>query len=154
MKIVRKASILLMVLAVLLVFGCKKKKDIEPDPEAEAIAKLVSGAWVPTAVTLDSENRTADFTNFSLTITENKTYSTLGVDPIYSSVWPSSGSWDFKSSGSAIPDLGTIIRDGSLEISIDVLSETQFVMSFTFVTGSVEGTSSTEGNYIFSMEHN
>jgi hypothetical protein len=154
MKIVRNIPVLLMVLAVLLVFGCKKKKDAEPDPEAEAIAKLVSGAWIATAVTLDTEDRTADFANFSLTITENKTYSTSGVDPIYSSVWPSSGNWDFKSSGSAIPDLTIIIRDGSLEMDIDVLSETQFILSFTFVTGSMEGTSGTEGSYIFSMAHN
>lgn len=150
MKIFSRLPFLLVLAVGIMVLGCKKSKDDEVDPEQETIDKL-SFTWQSSAVTLDGDDRTADFTGFTLTITNGKQYQAANVDALYQSVWPSSGTWDFKDSGSAIPDLTTVIRDGSLEISIDLLTETEMILSFTFVTGGLEGTTSTEGNYIFSF---
>jgi len=150
------SAFLIIALATVVISGCKKKTKIKDDPEADQIALLTNSAWKATAVTLDgiSDPYTTDFSGFILTLTEGKTYSTTGVPALYSSVWPASGSWDFKDTGAALPDLTIIVRSDGVEVSIIAITDTQFQLSFTYTTGSVNQggrLNSTEGTYVFQM---
>jgi len=154
MKRFVKLSILLAFSLTFILAGCKKKNETPADPEGDQI-KLLSKAWKAVAVTLDGEDRTADFkdVNWVLTIGD-KTYSTANTPAIYSSVWPASGTWDFKDVGSALPDLTTIVRDDAVEITIDIISDTQFQIEFDYVTGAADlggRVNNTEGHYVFQM---
>ena len=152
-------TFLIIALASIVLSGCKKDKTVVEDPEGDQVALLSNSSWAATAVTLDgiSDPYTADFNSFVLTLTEGKTYTAAGVPALYSSVWPASGSWDFKDTGAVLPDLTTIVRSDGLEITIVILTDTQFQMMFTYTTGSANlggRLNSTEGTYIFQMVPN
>lgn len=136
-------------LALALIFsvaisGCKRKTTPEPTPEEKQLDKLAK-TWViatgANAVTINTVDVSSDWTNFELTFTDGG-YTTLNT--FSADVWPNSGTWEF-----AVDDVNTLIRDGGLNISINV-TDNALLMQFNYALpgGRIEGV---EGDWIFNM---
>ncbi len=140
----------LLIFGIIAISGCKKDPEPEPseeDQRLEALAdtwKLGSGT-----VTLDGNDRTADWAGFEITFTTAKGYSTTAS--FDDNVWPSAGTWNFQGiSGSG---LDVIIRNDGIAVNISTPTTT-LTLSFDYLitrplkNGRVE---SIEGNWIFSL---
>ncbi|MDH5399917.1 MAG: hypothetical protein OEX02_17320 [Cyclobacteriaceae bacterium] len=143
-------AIILLVASLFLMNGCKKPVDDAPSPEEQQVTRL-SKTWNVESVTFGgSEDRTADWSGFSLTVTANKTYSTSGA--FSPGPWPTSGTWDFAQDGDAV-NINKVVRDDGLEVSISV-SETALTMTFTFDDTIHNGgrAEAVSGEYVFKMK--
>ena len=82
-----KKHFVLPVLFILLLAGCRKKKEqIQQDL---VILAMTDGKWVVTKFTLNGATITPDFTNYSFKYYSNKT-----VDAIHSGSVEKTGTWD------------------------------------------------------------
>lgn len=93
--------------------SCDKKED--PPPVAEKTAqeivaeKMVAGNWPLTTITVDGEDASSLFQNFSITFTKTS-YTTTGTSP----VWARSGTWTFLNQEGT-----TFKRDDGIEVAIE-----------------------------------
>jgi hypothetical protein len=143
---------ILVVGVILLLTGlssCKKNKDPEPPSAHDVQLGLIANTWVvkneTNGISLDGTDEIANWPNFTVTFTAEKTYSASGVSDGREIVWPLSGTWEFKSD----TDLNTVVRDDGVEIAI-IVDEASLKMSFNYTkpNGKVSGT---EGAWIFNM---
>lgn len=88
-----------VILGITALVGCGDDNAPEIDPK-EAVTERFSKTWIVgtdpvSKVLFGAEDRTDAYTDFSLKITENNSYSTVEVaDP---DPWPASGTWSFAS---------------------------------------------------------
>jgi len=121
--------------------------------EEEKRLEDLTGTWSVAnngSTSLDTDDRTADWANFSLTVNGTKTYSTTGSND--ENVWPSTGSFDFAGTDGA--GLDVINRSDGVTITIDVISPTNLDLSFTYVLAkpNKEGrVQSIEGDWEFKL---
>ena len=149
MKIVRILSILLIMAVV--VAGCNKKEEPQPTPEELQLDKL-AGTWTlgSGAVTLDGQDRSADWAGFTVTFTTGKSYSTS--NSFDENVWPTGGTWDFQGTSGA--GLENIVRSDGITIALSNFSESAATLTFDYLisrplkNGKVE---SIEGTWVFQM---
>ena len=118
--------------------GCGDKNDPQVDP-ADAVRERISKTWVvdntktANQVMTPAGDRTLDFTNFSLTFTEDNAYSTTGNPE--RSPWPASGTWSFTNEDNLTSTVDTfsITRNDGLVISATLSSnDEQLALSFTY----------------------
>ncbi len=152
MKRISSLLTLSLILSVTMIFTACKDDDGDggPDPIQERL-DLLSKSWNFSTVSLDTDDRTADFAGASLTVTASKSYSTTSVQTIYADVWPASGTFDFGTGTDGSPDPDTIIRSDGVTITIDNINDTGMTLRFNFVTASANSGSSVfniEGEYI------
>ena len=158
---------LLPFILLLIISGCKKKK--EPSPESGGLTQaekdqiaLLSQTWTMSSkqsmVTLDGQDISSQFPNFTLTVTSDFRHSTTGRSTTFS-VWPASGTWEFAKNSDGTSDISRIIRSDGIEVSIDLVNSTSIILSFSYLTASasLDGSNSgrlegIEGSYIFSLE--
>jgi hypothetical protein len=143
----------LILIPGMLVFmsGCKKKTGPGESTEDIQLGKL-SKTWKITSVSLDGVDRTADYTNFSLTISGTAGGSSFGYSTSNRptlSPWPSSGTWAFGT-----PPETQIVRDkgntaDELPITYSV-SDTQLQVTFNYNgAGYPARVSNVKGQWIF-----
>ena len=153
-----------MVLGVMFLFtACGPGEGNEPTPAELQLERLVgdykassSKSWTVSEVLFDgSENRTADWTGFTITMsttgTISGTHSYTTTGGLAGGPWPGSGSWEF---GGTVdnPNINKIIRDDGLEIAITV-NDSQLTMTFIFdnnihTSGRIEAVN---GEYSFTF---
>jgi len=143
-------STMSVLIIVAIMHGCKGSNPEGPTVEEEQIRKLTR-TWTTESVTFGgNEDRTADWSAFTLTVSGSKTYTTTGT---YSpGPWPASGTWDFFKNGDAV-NINKVVRDDGLEVSITV-TETALTMTFTFNDADHKGgrTEAVNGEYVFKMK--
>lgn len=128
---------------LLCVVGCGKD-DAEALSQAEKIKQqLATQSWQLESATVNGIDKTTIYQGLSVTFAEN-TYTSIKGNEI----WPASGTWAF-----ATPEAKAILRDGSLQIDIISVSNTQLILSFqwndtTFKEGRL---ASISGLHIFTF---
>ena len=138
----------LFALAALLTFSnCNNNKGTEKT-EAEKQLDLLAGTWNISTATLDGTDVLTDYSGMTLTLTTSKGYSTSGGD--FAPVWPSSGTFDFNSSGGT-EDLNTLVRDDNVEMSISNISESNLSLSFDYAVSPPCRTKGVCGGYTFTF---
>ncbi len=124
----------LLAFTAILLSSCKKD---EPNPQADSefqeMANLLNSDWhisSENAVTLDDNTHDADWSNFSLSISdaseEGGTYTVSGVPSGYFKVWSSSGNWVFEDEN----DPNLILRSDGVSITILNIDVNQLSISF------------------------
>lgn len=147
----------IVLLGILFTVGCGPDDELGPSAE-EAQKTLMAKTWNVSDVTLNNENITADFTNFTLTVDTNLGYTTFLQDITRSpQPWPTSGSFAFGVNGDGTPNVNQLLREpgGSKELPITLqVNETTMTLSFTFVDGTHNPGGRTEaisGDWVFSF---
>jgi hypothetical protein len=150
--------------AAVLVFllanaGCKG--DDDPGvPASDTVGAKFAGAYTPTNVTFESDDRSADYTDFTLTI--NFTAGALGGSysisggPVELRPFPESGTWEYAGT-IADPAAATfvVLRNDGVEMTVSGLTGTGFNLDFNLPPGSA-GTSTSkldavEGDWSFTF---
>ncbi len=135
-----KTIFFISLLPILILCGCKKDS---PSPEQKRINELTA-SWIVSSVENDGTDVTSEFAGFTLTVTGEKTYSTVnGGNP-----WPASGTFDFVEG-----NLDLIIRDDDVEVTIDAVSETTLSLSFrkTNIGNQAAGIQGVTGQFTFNL---
>ncbi|OEK01268.1 hypothetical protein BFP97_06970 [Roseivirga sp. 4D4] len=121
----------------LLFYGCKD----DPNPQEERLKELTA-TWETTRVTNDAVDVTAQFSDFELTLSSERTFSTVnGGNP-----WPASGTFSFIDE----TNLDVIRRSDGVEVRIVEISATTLSLSFSInsVRSGIDGIT---GNFTFSL---
>lgn len=152
MKPILKLFLPCVALIVLLTYsGCGPDPTPAPTVEEEKLG-LLSATWNATSVTLDGVAKTADYSNFKLTVSgtypsDLYDYSTSGRPAV--SPWPSAGKWGYGSDPAT-----TIIRDKGLAKQLEMqYTVTESTLEITFMyngTGEAR-TSQVSGTWVFSF---
>lgn len=130
MKAFRLLSLLGLVVVLFTYSGCGGGTDPEPPISEVQFGKLAK-TWKVNTVSFNSEDRTADYTNFQLVISGTKTntsfdYTTSGRPAL--SPWKASGKWEFGTSAET-----QIIRDKGTEDELTMTyAVTESTLSITF----------------------
>ncbi len=141
--------VLVTLLAVALLNGCKKKEEPTKSDEEIQLEKL-SKTWAlgtgSDAVTYEGTPVATDWAGFTLTL-GNKTYSSANA--FSPDIWPASGSWDFGKNTDGSTNVNVMVRDDGTEISIQV-TDTSLKLQFTYSAtgGRLTGI---EGDWVFDM---
>ena len=141
MKKIKTIISLIPLLALLFIASCDKPVVV---PETERVTTLMSsGTWKISSVTIDGASNNT-FAGMSLVYTKTSYTSTNG-----GVVWPASGTWLFKNETAK-----TITRSDGLEITIDSISETAFILSFLWAKGTLGGgrSNSVAGKHVFTFK--
>lgn len=117
--------------------SCKKD---DPDPLAQRINELTA-SWKLGSVKNDNTDVTSQYTGFTLSVTGNNYATTKGGNP-----WPESGSYEIKKD-----DLSKIIRSDGVVVTIDELTGSTLVLSFTYSSLTGGRTKGVTGNFTFSL---
>lgn len=150
MKKLNTLFALLFLAGMVVMSGCKDKKEPEEKTEEQKQIEALTGAWTVSSVSLDNSDITSDWTSFTVTFGGDKTYTSANSNN--SNVWPASGTYDFAVSGSTV-DVNTMLRSGNgtdLEIALTV-SENSLTMSFDYDTDIHGRLKGTDGAWIFVM---
>lgn len=139
-----------VLISIIVLLGCKKDEVIPPTEEEKQLDLLV-GTWSlgNGTVTLDGDDRAADWAGFEVTFTDSKGYST--ISSFDDNVWPPVGTWDFQ--GTTGSGLNVLVRSDGIPMNIN-LSASSLTLNFDYLitrinkNGRVE---SIEGNWIFSL---
>ena len=149
MKYLKSLAIIGFLAGFAFIVGCKK--DDGPDQTEEDIRLgELAHTWNISSVSLDGDDRTANWANFTLTATTSKTYSTTGSND--ENVWPASGTWEFA--GTTGAGLDVLNRSDGVTVNIDNITDTNLDLSFTFVLASANKdarVSSIEGDWVFRL---
>ena len=136
-----------LLFAILIILGACKPDPPAPEPTEEEVKleSLSTSTWIYSSVTLDGVEPPIDFSAFTITLSNNFTYSITG-NPA-NTPWPStSGEWDFKTD-----DLNTVIRqpDG-VEITTTV-TDTSLKLEFDYTPPTGGRVSGITGRWVFNM---
>jgi hypothetical protein len=151
----RILSVLLVASLGLMYTGCKKSEEDGDAAEKVQLAKLEKKSWTVTNVTLGTDDRTADFSGFTITFsdafnTSNPkgpyTYALTGSHPS-PSPWPLTGG-KFRFGADATREL---VRDDDGLPMTYTLSDTQLVISFTYSGTGFGRTEQVGGNWKFTF---
>lgn len=134
----QKTRQLCFLIIVALAFSCGG--DDGPTPLEERLRALTA-TWSVRSVSNDNTDVTQQYTGFSLTVSGNKTYTTVnGSNP-----WPATGTFDITSE-----NLDLFRRDDNVEVRIVSITDTELVLSFNM--SSVRGTASgITGSFTFNL---
>lgn len=144
MKVMKNYAIsLLLLAAILMTSGCKKKPD--PKPRNSPMELLIAHPWDVVSVKVDGVDQTDLFTGLTVKFTAGGFTATNG-DP----VWPSSGTWLFGDEQATI-----INRGDGVDMQIGELTETALILKLywdqaTYGPGRV---GSVEGEHVFSFSN-
>ena len=147
---------------MIILLGCPDKNTPEPSSAELQLEKLTgaynsssSKTWGTTSVKFGgTEDRTADWANFTITISTNgsgiNNYSTANA--FSPGPWPASGTWSFGGTADN-PNINQVVRgEDGLEIAVAV-DGTTLTLTFTFDDTVHAGgrAEAVNGEYVFSM---
>ena len=138
-------KILFLVLLGMIAFSCAEEGG-EPIPEDEEAIQLqkLAKTWKPVTIMKDDEDITGRFTGFTITFTQQKTYTTtpnrgdFDVEP-----FEASGAWNFLSN-----NLNVITRDDEVDMNISV---TDIKLTLRFQIANSNGRILGIGEYYFEL---
>lgn len=136
--------VLILIIATLSMQSCKHS-DATPSV-ADIITNQISVTpWKVKSVMVDGKDETDLFKGFTLQYTATNYATTNGT-----LVWPASGTWKFKDDTANV-----IVRNDGLEITIESITDTEFVYSLTWAktTYNTGRASSIGGVHKFDMVH-
>jgi len=137
---------IIILLSIILISGCSKDDGGDPSPLDEQLALLEneSQSWVSAggSIVKDGFDVSDQFAGFKLTITAFD-YTT---ENSLSGVWADQGSWTFKDD-----QITTLERNDGVIITIQSISSSQLVLSFTDPNGTGGRYSSIPGDYVFTL---
>lgn len=133
-------SFTLFVLCAMVTGFSSCSKDDGPSAQTVQLQKL-STTWKVSQVINDSQDVTAQYTDFVLTVTELNYTTQNGGNP-----WPTSGNYTFKDG-----DLNTLLREDDTQLNIDELTESTLILSFNFNTVTGGRLSGVTGDFTFSL---
>lgn len=116
--------------------GSSDEEQLTPNQKAEAL--LISRSWSLTNVSIDGADSNL-YSGLTLTFKPGNFSSTKS-----NKVWPASGTWNF------VGETGNkIVRNDGVEITIESLSATQFIITFTWNSTTYESrrVNSLKGNH-------
>lgn len=125
---------LAIIASALVLFSNCGSDDPEKTAQEVQLGKL-SKTWNIVSASLDGNNRTAEFTNFKLSITGTfnssspngpYNYSVTGSRPT-PSPWDASGTWSFSNVGTG--DSGSLIRNDGVPMVYSISSNGQLTIS-------------------------
>ncbi len=126
--------------AAVLVFllvnaGCDGSDD-PGVPAADQVGTKFTGTWNATAVSFDTQDRTADYSDFDLTIgytagSNGGTYSIAG-GPVGVRPFAASGTWTFQGEITDPNASFNILRNDGLVVTVSSLNDTNLQLSFVF----------------------
>lgn len=149
MKYLKSIAIIAFLAGFAFMMGCKKDDGGGPSEEDMKLEELAA-TWTLSSASLDGDDRTANWTGFTLTATLAKTYSTSGSND--ENVWPASGTWEFA--GTTGAGLDVLNRSDGVTINIDNVSANALDLSFTYALAKANKDAritSIEGNWVFKM---
>lgn len=121
----------------------------EDEPSAEEkFLTSIAGKWTPTniGVSLDGVAVNGAFKGFSITLTDQKTFTTtFGNTPI----WTASGKFTPKPVSTNVGF--SLVRQDGVEISVERPADNRMTLKFQFVSKGSR-TSSVSGRYIFDLQ--
>jgi len=146
-----KIFAIVLVLGAFVLTGCNKPPVVEPTEEELRLAEIV-GTWQlgSGTVSLDGDDRSADWAGFVVTFTDSKGFSS--TNSFDENVWPPAGTWNFQ--GTTGTALDILVRSDGINVNITSISATSLTLTFDYMlsaplkNGRVE---SIEGNWIFSL---
>ncbi|HEY5692603.1 MAG TPA: hypothetical protein VIS49_14195 [Cyclobacteriaceae bacterium] len=116
----------------------------------EAFLNKVSGTWKasPIGVSVDGVAVNGAFSNFSITIKNDATYTTTNGN---SPIWPSSGKITVVANSSSVGF--KFMRSDGVEVAIQQFTDTKLVLALQYAdpNGRTRGVS---GNYVFDLQKN
>lgn len=133
MKYFKLLIVFLLVIKVILFTSCGGEGNDPELSEEDIMTEKLAKTWVITSgsVLVDNEVVTADFTNFTITISSNGAYTSNATNLTRTpNPWSSNGTLHYGGTTDA-PNLNQLIRDDGLSISFSV-DEANLQMSFTF----------------------
>ncbi len=141
-----------ILMSIIVLLGCKKD-EVTPPTEEEKQLDLLVGTWSlgNGTVTLDGDDRAADWAGFEVTFTDSKGYSTM--NSFDDNVWPPAGTWSFQDA-TTDSGLNVLVRSDGINMNISSISTSSLTLNFDYLitrinkNGRVE---SIEGNWIFSL---
>jgi hypothetical protein len=141
-----RLSILLPPLFIAILISTKFMACSSDDPGNPVMAKLTSGPWSVTSVTVDGTNQNDMFMGFTITFYTDLTYTTTNGNV----VWPASGSWNFSDGTNT-----KLMRSDGIDVELTEITETSLSMKLhwdadTFGPGR---SGSIEGEHVFILEH-
>ena len=100
-----------------LIAACKSEDegDTIPKTEEELQLEKLSKTWIPGFIQRDGVDVTGEFSGFTLTFTQNKTYTAVNGGEVF----PASGTWEF-----ATGNLNRMVRDDGVVMEVVVTATT------------------------------
>ncbi len=145
-----KALLFTLLLGGMVYFtSCKKPTD-PPKSDEQIRTEELSGTWVlqsgANAVTLDGNDRSADWAGFTLTLGDKSYTTSSSASP---EVWPASGTWEFGKNADNSVNVNVLVRNDGIEIQ-NAVTETSLTLQFTYTApgGRLTGL---EGDWVFKM---
>lgn len=126
----RNSILLLAIIFLAVVTGCKKDDNDGPTLEDQQKEKLTA-SWVVSSVSFNDNDVSSDWTGFVLTITTSTSNGYQTANSFNEDVWPLSGTWRFQSTDTQ-EGLNVIIRDDGTTIDITNVNETTLRLNFTY----------------------
>jgi hypothetical protein len=145
-KYINIALSAIVIVTILLSSGCSSDEGGDPSPLDVQLALLENEnkSWISAggSITKDGFDVSDQFAGFKLTITgfNYKTENSL------SGVWAIQGSWSFKND-----QITAMERNDGVVVTIDNISSTQLVLSFTDPNGTGGRYSSISGDYVLTL---
>lgn len=138
LKSIYTAITLCTLVAVCIISSCKKNGI---SPQEVAKKRLIGQAWNIKSVTVDGVDKTSMYTGMTITFTATSYSSTNG-----GVIWPSSGTWSFKST-----DGTTLLRNDGTELTV-LVADTSLDISLFWPERTLGGRAySLMGNHKFSF---
>ena len=154
MKYFKLLIAFLLVTTIILFTKCGGDENDLELSEEDLMTEKLAKTWVITSgsVLVDNEVVTADFTNFTISISSNGTYTSNATSLTRTpNPWSPNGTLHYGGTVDA-PNLNQLIRDDGLTISFFV-DETNLQMSFTFSDEHKDSTGGKieviNGNWVF-----
>ena len=134
-----------LLVALLFLTNCSSSSDPGPQlTEEEVQINKLTKTWVLGTVTYVDDDVTDRFTDFSLTLTKSKTYTTTGSLGDYDfEPFKALGTWDFKGG-----DLNMITRNDGVNMEVSVTDNALFL---TFIMTEANGRMAGLGSYRFDL---
>lgn len=120
-----KMIVLVILLLNLSYCGSSEAEELTPNQKAEAL--LISRSWSLTSVSIDGVDSNL-YSGLTLTFKPGNFSSAKS-----NKVWPASGTWNFAGEAG-----NKIVRNDGVEITIESLSTTQFIITFTWSSTTFE----------------
>ena len=145
MKIIAYLLNICLLIGFFVFAGCGGDDPPAPNPVDLRKELLASSTWTVNTVTVDGVDISSAFLGSTVTFQANGNFTTT-IDPTYSDIWPSSGTWSLTS-------VDMMVVNG-IDMTISNASTTSLSLSFAFIGASAHKggrISSLDGNYVMNF---
>lgn len=129
--------------SILVLSACKSDSPATLSKQDDVKAKLTSGAWKVSTVTVDNVDKTTTYQNLAITFTNTGFSSTNG-----GVIWPATGTWTFNST-----DATAITRNDGLVVTLTEVTSTSLKLGLNWTKTTLGGgrVESVSGQHVFTF---